>query len=438
MNQDKNPAEGLEEDDADSLSAADDAAGDYGEDDFTDEDWEGYDEEADYGGEQAVKQAQEAIVSQKKKNSAFNNIVIGATVVIGIGIVLFQMGSGKPGQNQQAMQQQLPQKQTELPPEKAGTPDYSTRDIIYGRANAAREDGAQGKKDGPPESGVLNDPGMVEKIESKTREAEFDDMYFYDEKSAGKNGAAPLPGTPQVVDGAPPPMPAPIATARGAGTEMEQEAAKPSGEAAGVLTPMPLEDRKPEDREQEQTLGERPALSGPADTAQDDVLPAAQPPMQAAATFSPEAEDRLGRIFDRLDQIESRITAGESAEVARLTALVENLGKKIDKMEEEREKAPAPSSSPASLKKAYKAPSSSGTRKTAEKTGAKTSTFQPVSAAWVLKGAMPGKAIVASAGSGETRQVSVGDALTGIGTIQDISFDGTKWVVRGSKGSIVQ
>lgn len=437
MNQDKDPADRLEDEDVDSLSADGEDTGEYGEDDFIDEDWEGYDEEADYGGEKAVKQAQEAIVSQKKKSSAFNNIVIGVTVVIGIGIVLTQMGGGKPGQNKQALQQQLPQKETELPQQQAGAPDYSTRDIIYGRANASREGTAQGGKENQPKSGVLNDPGMVEKIESKTREAEFDDMYFYDEKSAGQSGAAPLPGGPQVVDGGAPPMPAPIAAARGAGAGTEQEPVKPSGAAADVLTPMPFEDQEPE---QKQPAGERASLSGPADTAQDSDMPAAAPAqMQKAAALSPDAEDRLGKIFDRLDQIESRMTAGD--EIARLTTLVENLEKKIDKLEEEREKAPSSSSSsaPASPKKAYKAPSSSsGARKTAEKSGAKSSNFQSVSSAWVLKGAMPGKAVVASAGSGETRSVSVGDTLTGIGRIQDISFDGTKWVVRGSKGSIVQ
>ena len=57
---------------------------------------------------------------------------------------------------------------------------------------------------------------------------------------------------------------------------------------------------------------------------------------------------------------------------------------------------------------------------------------------WRLRSAQPGKAIVSPKGRDDTRSITVGSSLSGIGRVQSISNSSGKWVVTGTKGSISQ
>ncbi len=55
---------------------------------------------------------------------------------------------------------------------------------------------------------------------------------------------------------------------------------------------------------------------------------------------------------------------------------------------------------------------------------------------WVLRSAQPGSAMVAPQSGGDMRSVKVGDTLSGLGRIVSIEMEGSRWVVRGTQGSL--
>jgi intracellular multiplication protein IcmG len=57
---------------------------------------------------------------------------------------------------------------------------------------------------------------------------------------------------------------------------------------------------------------------------------------------------------------------------------------------------------------------------------------------WELKGAQPGKAILSSKATGDTRTVEIGDSVDGLGKITVIAKENGHWTVRGTKGQIVR
>ncbi len=62
----------------------------------------------------------------------------------------------------------------------------------------------------------------------------------------------------------------------------------------------------------------------------------------------------------------------------------------------------------------------------------------PVTTVWVLKGAQPGRAMVAKKGENDLHPVAVGDTLPGIGRITAIEYRDGKWSVIGTLGTIAQ
>ena len=66
---------------------------------------------------------------------------------------------------------------------------------------------------------------------------------------------------------------------------------------------------------------------------------------------------------------------------------------------------------------------------------------KPVSAkapSWELKGASPGKAVLSSKATGDTRNVAVGDTVQGLGKITAIARENGRWTVRGTKGTVIR
>jgi intracellular multiplication protein IcmG len=60
------------------------------------------------------------------------------------------------------------------------------------------------------------------------------------------------------------------------------------------------------------------------------------------------------------------------------------------------------------------------------------------SVSWELKGASPGKAVLSSKTSGDTRNVVVGDTVQGLGKITMIAREDGRWTVRGTQGQVVR
>lgn len=66
---------------------------------------------------------------------------------------------------------------------------------------------------------------------------------------------------------------------------------------------------------------------------------------------------------------------------------------------------------------------------------------KPVSvraASWELKGASPGKAVLSSKTTGDTRNVAVGDTIQGLGKITAIARENGRWTVRGTQGVVTR
>lgn len=57
---------------------------------------------------------------------------------------------------------------------------------------------------------------------------------------------------------------------------------------------------------------------------------------------------------------------------------------------------------------------------------------------WVLRTAQPGKAGISKGKNADIVFVEVGDKISGIGTIQSISMENNRWLVKGSRGSVKQ
>lgn len=62
----------------------------------------------------------------------------------------------------------------------------------------------------------------------------------------------------------------------------------------------------------------------------------------------------------------------------------------------------------------------------------------PKKAAWTVRAAQPGKAVVYDKNSKEMKAVEVNDTLLGIGRIKSIQLKNNRWVITGTKGKILQ
>lgn len=62
---------------------------------------------------------------------------------------------------------------------------------------------------------------------------------------------------------------------------------------------------------------------------------------------------------------------------------------------------------------------------------------QTVSKRWVLRGALPGEAVVSRASDGSVLTIKTGEVLAGLGTIKSISRENNQWVVQGTQGRII-
>jgi len=373
-------ADDFSEEDAD-LDIEDDG---FADEDIGGEEWDDFE---DSGADN------EARAPAKKKPSLFNKLVIGGGVLVAAVVLFLQFGGGSSQPQQQ--------KSAALPPRgavdvgsvtsqaPAPAPDYALpkqASVIPPSqdSEAKRAELEQAAK--PPSTGFLGDPSSLSSVQTMRGKMEFEE---YD-------GAQPTETrlTPQVVDqGAMPPMPAPLEQAESDPFAMESDqSADPA-----VLTPMPQQAQM-----QANDFTRPNGNSGSGMNKEQDMS---------------SVMARMDELLARMDQMEETLAGIQDGKIAAL----EKMSARIDKMEKR-----APSPAPASQKAAV-----SGSRESAPAS-------VPASSSWVLKSAQPDKAIVAKKGESEVYAVAVGDTLAGIGRIESIGMDGGLWVVRGTKGKIVQ
>lgn len=407
--------------------------GEAGDDEeFADEDWESYDEE---GGESGEEEG----APRKKGGSNFNKIVIGATVVIGLGVLGLNVMKGGPAPQQPAAVQQTanaPATQERVRLDSASlssSAPTTQRDVVYGRNREEAQDSLLQEDTQPIEGGLLNNPSEVEKIER------------YREKLEGeleeRDDIAPVPGvtiaqdaqpqpaeTPQIVN-QDPPMPVPMAQ-------------------ADVLTPLPPMDEAATPsvglpRAQDLTMAGSDVLPPadvpvdvPAETPSAALTETAPAPLmgdEPAIVMEPASAavgaDAAAELNGTIRELQAALDS-QNAKVKDLESTVQQLERALEartaEITEAREAARA-------SKPRAAAPSSARTSNTntAPKKAAPT-------VRWVLKSAQPGQAMVSRAGEHEMRNVTVGDTLPGVGRVQQIYQSPAGWVVEGTSGRILQ
>ncbi|WP_435640649.1 alginate biosynthesis protein AlgP [Micavibrio aeruginosavorus] len=394
-------------------------------DDLADDEWDAVD---DGSGEDAQQ------APAKKKSSLTNKLIIGAAVVVGAGVMVMTMMGGSPQQGQApqpvapsvaqsdsadmaaapiapAMTAPLP---APAPAPVAGLPAAPDYGVAVDSADAQTP---RDPDQSSPAQGMFNDPAALDSTLQETAEQ------------------APLSDTlPVEVQDAPAMPEAQMEAAPAPAVAMPKanDLLKPSGAADGAdAVPAPVADA---------------ALAMPEPTpapvsepvAVVDAPLAAPVAEQAPSTESIDPDmgaqmlDRLDLIAARLDQLEDDLSVVRKESAATATDEVEELRAAVKALEKKlntQAQAPAVSSSDTP-------PSRTTTLKAEPKP--KPVARQAQSVQWVLKGAQPGRAMVARAGESEMRTVEVGDSLPGVGRISSIAYENGRWVVIGSEGRISQ
>ena len=412
--------------DGDFTDSADDAA--PVDEEFDDESWESYDEEP-MGDSPAIE-------PQPKKKSS-NTLIIGITVAIALGVFVMQLAGGGGKKNPK------PQQQAEAP---AAAPVAPPVDVAAATAPEQPAPQATG--------GAFDNPAALDNIVKNKSGNEVDVI---------------------------PPMPTPIQT---------ETAAAPND----VLTPLPQDlpaaalppatpnaPRPPQDAEVSAppVVAASPNLPRMADV----LLPTQGVPVATPVAGSQDmakVSEKLDQLFTRLEQIEKKVDeksalpAGSASvavdgDVARqiddLKNTISKLNDRLSGMEaqtrivaEKAEEAVsvaasakrAPAQPAAEEKTAQASPQADETpapvkkkvpAKKAKPAAPKTTDEKPAQAvapSWVLKGAMPGKAMLSKPGQSEVFTVGVGDTLPGVGRVTGVYVDAGKWVVETTGGRIAQ
>ena len=427
------------------------------EDEFSDE----YDDDEWGDGEEAEGEFDGAdLVADKKKGLPggldFNKIVIIGALLVGGGVMAFQVMTSKPQVVNNVFRSSVNMQ---------GASDG----VVFGdnqveTVEIKAEPMEQGQDTIP---GILEDPSQIEKIATTIKEAppmptsivaettndeeillqkNFDqnaqlksDFMGEDSQAAGE---AVSSESISVQD-----------TAVNAAEEGEQVAeglGDPVADDVETITPIAeaaLEGTVQEEAASqdilaaEETLPSIDIMAQGQELAVTDEVPMAEtqtePVMEEEAIVTQEEtmpmdNSALTKITDRLQTIETQIEGietkldqkpaqPENEDIQKLNETVAALQKEIQRLKSEARK---PTS---------KAGSSAKKTASAAKKVVKTSAPQ-----WELRAAQPGKAWVSQKGKSDLQPVVVGDILSGIGRIQSISYTQGKWVVQATSGQIRQ
>lgn len=135
---------------------------------------------------------------------------------------------------------------------------------------------------------------------------------------------------------------------------------------------------------------------------------------------------KLDMIVSRLDDMESQIKQIKQSGSSQ----IEGMSETITSLKEELANVKSAPKSAKAPVVAEKAP--------VKKAAPKKKRVSKPKARWELRAAQPGKAWVSRKGQQNMQPVVIGDTLDGVGRITSISYNGSRWVVQGTSGSIRQ
>lgn len=376
-----------------------------------------------------------APVRHKKKGTLTNILIIGAGLVLGLGVLYAQVsGGGKQGGSGAAGE----------------------------TASVADDDG------GPPLPQVVEEPPMPAPITTETAEEEPltplpDEMPAVPVETASPSPIA-VPGDDFLEM---PEMEAPVETEddlAAVDDAMQPREAPPLLPKAQDIVLPP----QPEPEEEEPVSGEETSSmplidAAPLQPVETEARPAPVAAMETTGDEEPAAkaedvarlEEGIGEIDQKIEDLYGRLAAMEKL-------LVERTGEKSEPVERDDEALAALQGELAALKSKVSdlslsarsgsggkqaKPVGGGTEEKVKKPAAVKSSgggspynqaWKPANAGWVLKSARPGQAMVSKPGDDAVYTVKVGETLAGVGNITSIGQENGRWVVRGTMGQVAQ
>ncbi|MEM7618274.1 MAG: hypothetical protein AAF244_02705 [Pseudomonadota bacterium] len=437
-----------------------------GGDDFSDEDFAGdaftedldeedFDEILGDDEEDEADAINPALVSQDKEGFlskfTFNQIVIGITLIVGLGVFGYQVVTKKPPPQQENFQSAVSM---------SGASDnvvYNQNDNKIEQAQAGAENQALG---------LLNNPESLDSLE-----IEFD----------SEDTSVPVPIAPEEINNdekillnkdlgndfsefqnefsndayeqnvmiSPEfdtsDLPSSVKPKEQAETVMqESEATTMTGLGTEITKALPLK-RGAQDEVSQNEAAQSSENSQILEAAEsslglniDSILDDEDPlPMPGEVPTSNAVGRNIVDTQKAQQTVEKVLETEEAAvmlaplkeEISEKDKKIANLQSKVSDLEKEIETLKAAKMKSMEPKKAVK--------KSAPK---KKTTSKPSSTKnmWELRAAQPGKAWVAQKGRDDLQPVVVGDILSGIGRIKNISYLDNRWVVTGSEGEIKQ
>lgn len=393
--------------------------------DLSDEEWDTYDDE--FSGEGEFGEAPAA--PAKKKIS--NKMILGAAVVVGMGVLAVQLvggGAQTPiAPSTQAPPQPTPTENVDSsqPIQASSMTDVPESDVpkAYGipsfQEDITRNDEIIEQDEVKP--GMLNNPDELLDIETAGLDDDYEYEYVYEDDvdvteditEAPQQPLTPIPTLDDDVQ---------EITWGDSATEDET----PRMPAADDLTKSTTTTASPFDSAGPEWDMEDQAAST---TIVEDDMPAevdyAPTNTQQSASVDSAALNalsaKLDTLLDRIENVEDSLD-----KVSKMEAQIRDLSSDVKALQNNRSTSRSTSSSSAS-------------RATAPRT---TTTAAPKversAVKWTLKSAQPGQAMVAKQGSSDVISISVGQSLAGIGTIKSIAMENGRWVVTGTSGKITQ
>ncbi len=425
-------------------------------DEFGDASAEGWDEqdEGNAAGAYSGKSGGSGLLGK----FSFNTIVIAGAVIVGVGVLIYQVmtaPSGGSGQNQfqSALNFQ-------------GSRDGVVMDRPADE-QAAQPDAAA-NSNAADATGFMNDPGVLGGLSEEANSGdlpmpapisnETDEQGM--EQQASDDALTPMPSDTDIsFDEAQPVPRSPGDTAAPAESLASSDtvAAAPAEESGA---PSPALDliRKAQNQQAtaQQETPEAPSVPSATDLAvQETTVPAPETAAPAvaenAAPSTPSVPDTntmpatdntaSDAILKKLDSLSDRLSVMEQ-QIVQLReggqTDVENLERQIAQIKgsvgdtaravKPSAETAAPAKAPAP-KKAAEPKKQASTPKAAAKSG-------PVS--WELRAAQPGRAWVSRRGEREMQSVEPGSSLAGIGQVLRIEYTNGRWTVVGTQGNIQQ
>lgn len=436
---------------------------DYLDVELGDEDETGFyedfeDGEEEWGaGEEGFEEDQPAIGQKKKSkfnfNMSLNSMAITAAVVIGLGVLIFQVITTKPEMSLERFTSALNMSGAN------DGPVFGEEEVIEETKEIASVEGATQEET----QGFLYDPDILNSMEMEievedtppmpsTITAEEDNIVDKSMTPQSNGGAHKVPRPPE--DGASD-IDAELAELMEATKTAEEE---PSDEEFLKTTiekrpnkKEPILDKVPEVENPvinipplEEKVAEKREVETPPPVQKIEVRELVEPktsPQQQAEVKGAQIETidnnkdieiKLNMVLERLEDMELQITQIRETGNSRIENINDNLKILKQEMGSINSAPPAKTAPKASEPKKVVA----ATKK--KITSAKRKAVSTDSVVWELRAAQPGKAWVSKKGQKDMQPVVIGDNLSGVGRITAISYSGNRWIVQGTTGRILQ